>query len=167
MEGYVYVLSNPAMPSLVKIGRSIESGRKRANDIYQTGVPVPFVVEFEILSDDCVALESAAHDALESKRVSKEREFFKVDVDEAIDAVVSEFCAMRDLAVVMPDFSVLDDEINMYTLDVHKQCNASAIEVAQSIKAHLSVDSILAALQRYQEQIERRRAQIKPIGGFE
>jgi len=41
-QGYVYILTNPSMPGLVKIGRSKNGGRKRASDLYQTGVPTPF-----------------------------------------------------------------------------------------------------------------------------
>lgn len=42
-EGIVYVLSNEAMPGLVKIGLT---GRKdledRLNELYNTSVPVPY-----------------------------------------------------------------------------------------------------------------------------
>ena len=40
---YVYVLTNPAMPGLVKIGRTDSSDpTTRVTQLYPTGVPVPF-----------------------------------------------------------------------------------------------------------------------------
>ncbi|MFT7387743.1 MAG: hypothetical protein ACI8VC_000984 [Candidatus Endobugula sp.] len=42
--GIVYVLTNPAMPGIVKIGKtSRDSVDARLNELYSTGVPVPFV----------------------------------------------------------------------------------------------------------------------------
>lgn len=41
--GYVYVLKNDYMPGLVKIGMTVRDDyRDRLNDLYTTGVPVPF-----------------------------------------------------------------------------------------------------------------------------
>lgn len=42
----VYVLTNPAMPSLVKIGcTENEDANTRIAALYSTGVPVPFTIE--------------------------------------------------------------------------------------------------------------------------
>jgi len=91
-QGYVYILTNPSMPGLVKIGRSKNGGRKRAADLYQTGVPSPFVVEFEVLVNDANEVEAEAHLRLRDNRLATGREFFKVDVSEAIEAILA-ICA--------------------------------------------------------------------------
>ena len=45
-EGIVYVLSNEAMPGLVKIGLTQRSELEvRLNELYSTGVPLPFTCE--------------------------------------------------------------------------------------------------------------------------
>ena len=45
--GYVYILSNPVMPGLVKIGMTErENLDARLKELYSTGVPVPFVCEY-------------------------------------------------------------------------------------------------------------------------
>ena len=45
MLGYVYVMSNVAMPGLYKIGCTSRNPYERASDLYSTGVPAPFVVD--------------------------------------------------------------------------------------------------------------------------
>lgn len=58
-KGYVYVLSNPCMPGIVKIGKTTRSVEDRANELYQTGVPEPFKVEEFFHSPDCHELEAS------------------------------------------------------------------------------------------------------------
>jgi hypothetical protein len=45
-DGIVYVLSNPAMPRMVKIGRTGREIGARLSDLYTTGVPLPFECEY-------------------------------------------------------------------------------------------------------------------------
>ena len=45
-EGIVYVLTNPAMPRMVKIGRTGREIGARLSDLYTTGVPLPFECEY-------------------------------------------------------------------------------------------------------------------------
>lgn len=46
-EGIVYVLSNEAMPGLVKIGRTNRDDLEvRLRELYTTGVPLPFKCEY-------------------------------------------------------------------------------------------------------------------------
>ena len=46
MVGTVYVLTNPAMPDLVKIGKTTRDVQLRLADLYTTGVPYPFECEY-------------------------------------------------------------------------------------------------------------------------
>jgi hypothetical protein len=65
--GYVYILSNPAMPGLLKIGctdRSIEERTKELNSA--TGVPTPFEVEAIFFSTNSLIEEKQIHVALEN-----------------------------------------------------------------------------------------------------
>ena len=41
-EGIVYVLTNHAMPGMVKIGKTGREVETRLRDLYTTGVPLPF-----------------------------------------------------------------------------------------------------------------------------
>jgi len=85
--GFVYVLTNPAMPGLVKVGRSGYLPEDRAKQLFGTGVPAEYVVEFRAVSSRYKQVEMAAHRILRAARTNPQREFFRVAVDEAIEAV--------------------------------------------------------------------------------
>ena len=42
MKGSFYILTNPAMPNMVKIGKTMRDVELRLTDLYSTGVPLPF-----------------------------------------------------------------------------------------------------------------------------
>ncbi len=81
----VYVLANSAMPGIVKIGKTTQAVVKtRMNQLYTTGVPVPFECIFAIEVTDCTKVESALHIAFGPNRINPNREFFKIDSEQAI-----------------------------------------------------------------------------------
>lgn len=81
----VYVLTNPAMPGLVKIGRtSREGANSRIGELYSTGVPVPFQLEFAARVQNAEEVERALHLAFGPNRVNPKREFFRIDPEQAI-----------------------------------------------------------------------------------
>lgn len=84
--GYIYVLSNEHMPGLVKVGFTCDTVELRARQIFTTGVPSPFLVEYFKLTDDVEIIERSAHAAL-ANRVSPNREFFKASIDEVVSVI--------------------------------------------------------------------------------
>jgi hypothetical protein len=84
MQGFVYILTNEAMPGLVKIGRTTREVDVRAAELWQTGVPTRFNVWAQERTPDCVQLEAFVHGDLKNHRVSRVREFFRVDPDDAL-----------------------------------------------------------------------------------
>lgn len=85
-KGIVYVLTNSAMPGLVKIGMTTrESIDTRMKELYSTGVPVPFdcVYACEVKVSDCAKIEKALHKAFEPNRINANREFFRIDATQA------------------------------------------------------------------------------------
>jgi hypothetical protein len=81
----VYVLSNPAMPGLVKIGKtSQEDPNGRISQLYTTGVPVPFTIEFACRAENADEVEKALHAAFAPNRINPKREFFRIDPEQAI-----------------------------------------------------------------------------------
>ncbi len=102
-KGYVYVLTNPAMPGLHKIGMTKNCPYARAKDLSAgTGVPLPFEVHCAVFSPNCAELEATMHEDFGEFRLNGSREFFKVDVDgittslqlrleQQVDAYVGEY----------------------------------------------------------------------------
>jgi len=77
--------SNPAMPGIVKIGKTTQADVKlRMNQLYTTGVPVPFECEYAVEVVDCSKVESALHIAFGPSRINPNREFFQVVSEQAI-----------------------------------------------------------------------------------
>lgn len=84
-EGIVYVLKNPAFPSLVKIGITTRSQVEvRMSELYTTGVPLPFECVYAGKVDNPKKVESALHFAFSDSRVNPSREFFDLDELQAI-----------------------------------------------------------------------------------
>ena len=82
MSNIVYVLTNPAMPGIVKIGTTTrENPQVRMNELYTTGVPLPFECAIAIQTDDerAEALEKALHTAFGPYRLNPSREFFEIE----------------------------------------------------------------------------------------
>lgn len=159
-RGYVYILSNPSMPGLVKIGRTTRSVEQRANELWQTGVPTPFVVEEEFYTPDCVALEAVAHGHLEGKRVSTSREFFKVPVNYAGNLLrsslhnqISEFVAEFDeCLVVANEITHVCEGFLMHLAD---GADVEYYEIAQIIEC-LQAEDLGPAIERYKERCAAR-----------
>ena len=83
-HGIVYILTNPAMPDLVKIGQTTNEITNRLNELNTTGVPFPFDCLFAGEVDDCKLVENSLHKAFHPYRVNPKREFFRISPDQAI-----------------------------------------------------------------------------------
>lgn len=80
--GWLYCLSNQAMPNLLKIGKTASDPAKRACQLYTTSVPHPFKIEIAKKVNDYENKERLIHNLLEkfNKRSNNNREFFNVDL---------------------------------------------------------------------------------------
>lgn len=101
-KGYVYILTNPSMPGLVKIGKTTRDPESRAHELYQTGVPTPFVVHGSFKTPDCDWLEISLHREFAEVRVNDSREFFQMSADVA--CWVAEAGVKEQLAVLVSDY---------------------------------------------------------------
>ena len=73
------------MPGLVKIGKTTQTDISlRMGQLYSTGVPVPFECVYAVQVDDCTKVESALHVVFGPNRINPNREFFKIDPEQAI-----------------------------------------------------------------------------------
>ena len=80
MSGYVYVLTNPLMPGIVKIGfTSRRDIGARMKELFDTGVPVEFELAMAYECEEALDVEKAFHRLLAKARTHSRREFFSVD----------------------------------------------------------------------------------------
>ena len=106
--GFIYVLENPCMPGLVKIGRTKNHPAERASALFTTGVPAPFNIVFSMWCDDAVQAEAEIHDELNNYRHSPGREFFRMQVGVAIKWVADSLLGDNGLSVV-DEFNATED----------------------------------------------------------
>jgi hypothetical protein len=83
MAEIVYVLTNEAMPGLIKIGRTTSDLATRIRGLYQSGVPLPFELFYACQVQDSVFVERQLHEAFGDHRISKNREFFRLAPERA------------------------------------------------------------------------------------
>lgn len=84
MNGYIYCLTNEAIPGLVKIGKTTRDPVARAVEISKsTGVPTPFDIAWSRKVADVNKAEAQLHQALARCRHSKRREFFRCTAAQA------------------------------------------------------------------------------------
>jgi hypothetical protein len=88
-DSWVYILANKTMPNLLKIGFTNKTPDKRAEQISRgTGVPIKFTVEFAFKCFNGQSLENEIHKYLHAYRLSTDREFFQISLDEAKEAII-------------------------------------------------------------------------------
>lgn len=83
--GHVYILSNPALDGIIKIGHTkrVDPELRAAELSSSTSIPLPFKVEVSWLVENPELCESKIHRHLDFCRVSKDREFFRISHDDA------------------------------------------------------------------------------------
>lgn len=101
-EGFVYVLTNAAMPGYVKIGLTQQDDLQiRLKQLDVTSTPLPFECVYAARVPDCRKLERALHFVFGEKRTRLNREFFQIDPELAraiIELVAIEQEAVPDSA---------------------------------------------------------------------
>tara|TARA_E500000331_G_C17147700_1_gene665730 strand:- start:205 stop:612 length:408 start_codon:yes stop_codon:yes gene_type:complete len=81
VKGYVYCLSNPSFDKTIhKIGFTTKRPTHRAGELFQTGLPTPFKIEFSKKVKDCRETERNLHKHFRKHRITQEREFFDVSL---------------------------------------------------------------------------------------
>ena len=77
-KGFIYILSNPSMTNLYKVGLTTNSVRQRIQELNSTGVPRSFRLEkkYEIGEDKLLSVERLTHKKLTAKGLHHGKEFF-------------------------------------------------------------------------------------------
>lgn len=159
-SGYIYILSNPSMPNLVKIGMTRRGALERASELYTTGVPTPFNLEFEMYMPDCEDAERYIHDSLDHLRVSYSREFFKIDVENAIITCTDQLLSEYDMRSIAGDFYDVKYHVTeMLNKINYESTYYNALKMYSALE-YIDETSLLKAMVKYEiiteERIKRR-----------
>src|SRR5204863_9381589 len=88
MPNIIYVLTNEAMPGLVKIGFTEDSVVNRMRQLTaHAGVPLPFECYYAAEVDDTTRVERILHQLFSEARVNPKREFFRLDPQKVVMAL--------------------------------------------------------------------------------
>ena len=93
MPEIVYVLTNEAMPGLIKIGLTSDTVEARLTNLSShTGVPLPFECYFAAEVKDGGRIEKTLHQLFAEFRINPKREFFRLDPEKIVLAIsIGEF----------------------------------------------------------------------------
>jgi hypothetical protein len=106
MAEIIYVLTNEAMPGLVKIGLTTDDVSNRVAALSSaTGVPLPFECYFAAEVKNCSKLEKILHQLFSENRVNPKREFFRVEPERVILAI-----SIGEFTEVTPGVSTVDKD---------------------------------------------------------
>lgn len=100
MSEIIYILTNPAMPDLIKIGRTSNLEERVRSLSSHSGVPVPFEVFYACEVKDSVKVEKHIHEGFGDHRINQKREFFRLNPERVL--------AILKLVEVQ-DFTPIDD----------------------------------------------------------
>ena len=74
---WVYILSNPSMPNLFKIGRTNSIKTRMADLSCPSGIPTAFKLVYSAKVSNATLEEKRVHADLKDVRIAKNREFFR------------------------------------------------------------------------------------------
>ena len=87
MKGYVYCLTNEMYKGVCKIGFTERGSCVRALELYSSGVPCEFKVEYSKYVRCVREVERRLHEHFSQYRVNASREFFRVSKEQVYEAI--------------------------------------------------------------------------------
>jgi hypothetical protein len=119
MGGIIYVLTNAAMPGLIKIGKTSGDVADRIKQLDTTSLPLPFECFYAAEVADVDKVERAIHEAFGDHRIRKNREFFKISPDKP-KAIIDLLCIKN----VTPGFELFTESDDKEALGEAKKRRA-------------------------------------------
>lgn len=115
-QGYVYILTNPSFrEDWIKIGVSSRPVNVRSKELDNTAVPLPFEIYATLKTSSYDKVENLLHSILEGAhvRIRKNREFFNVKPEVALDAFYK-------ISALLPDSIVYLRGEESHSANYHK-----------------------------------------------
>ncbi len=108
MVEVVYILTNEAMPNLIKIGRTNGDVADRIRQLDTTALPLPFECFYAAEVSDANRVERAIHEAFDDHRIRKNREFFRLSPEKP--RAIIELLCLKNVTPGAEIFTEPDDE---------------------------------------------------------
>ena len=112
MSDIIYILINPYMPRLAKVGKTQDLEARVKQLSGNTGVPVPFEVHYACRVEDATKVETHVHRAFEDHRVNSKREFFEIAPERLVHIL-----KLVELEDVTPSNDMVEDEMEQEALN--------------------------------------------------
>ena len=87
-HGFIYLLTNQTFPNAIKIGQTTRLPGCRMAELSNTSVPLPFNLSYcRFVEKDLTVIEALIHRKLAKYRINDSREFFALELHDAIQKV--------------------------------------------------------------------------------
>ena len=150
----VYILTNEAMPGLIKIGYTDKSIEERMKELSRhTGVPLPFSCFYAIQTDN-KNLEKMIHEMFDDTRLSSSREFFTIAPEKA--KIALEISGGKD---VTPNTDIVENQSDLQALQTQRnknRFNFMAIGIEPNTILQFKKDTTQTCKVLHDDQVEFR-----------
>ena len=161
MTEYVYILSNRSYPSLHKIGYTSTTVSERMDQLYSTGVPSRFELEFCIEVENGYQTEQFLHQVFDEFHYGKE--FFKISLPQLIRIIketllkgeidfLNYYGRANKLYLVEDEVTRINDEINKKKIiKIQEQKYAEKIKldlINENIRRNEDIRSLTIKMKR-------------------
>lgn len=140
--GIVYILENPAIPNLIKLGyTSLDDVKRRMAELYTTGVPLPFKCVYAAKVRDHLKVEKALHTAFGPNRINPKREFFEIDAAQAI-AIIK----LLEIEDVTPQVAAQKEAVDKVELEAGEEYTKKKRPRFNFIEMNIPIGSTLVSV---------------------
>lgn len=115
MPEIIYLLTNPSMPGLVKVGRT-SNLVERMRSLYNSSTPVPFECFYACEVEDSEEAERRIHNAFGDNRVNLKREFFRINPER-----IREVLKLIEKKDITPNEDIVEDSTDLNALNHEKE----------------------------------------------
>lgn len=140
-EEIIYILTNEAMPDYIKIGRTTDL-EQRLKSLYRTPVPLPFEVFYACSVEDSAEIEKWLFEIFDDRRVSREREFFRIAPERVATALRK--VAIKDITPKTTYTESKEDEIALEKARTRRdKFNFGIVNIPMGAELTMEVNGVL------------------------
>lgn len=144
MNEIIYILTNPVIPDLIKIGRT-ENLEERVRSLSShSGIPVPFEVYYACVVKNSVMVERRIQHAFGDHRINPKREFFRINPVRVLSIL-----ELLELDNVTPNNDFVENQEEQRTLEKERNRRSrfkfSSVEIPVGSILHFVRDESVTA----------------------